>query len=109
MRTIYITRRERFNAAHQLWNHNWDAQKNYDVFEITDFSKENLIKELKEVDAVALRTASLYEDVLMYCPKIKIISRHGVGYNNVDLDYLDTLYRTKLKFGTKDEILIRFK
>ena len=28
---------------------------------------------------------------------------------NIDLDYLDTLYRTKLKFGTKDEILIRFK
>ena len=24
-----------------------------------------------------------------------------------DIDYIDTLYRTKLKFGTKDEILIR--
>jgi len=28
---------------------------------------------------------------------------------NVDLDYLDTLYRSKLKFGTKDEILIKLK
>jgi cell division protein DivIC len=28
---------------------------------------------------------------------------------NIDLDYLDTLYRAKLKFGTKDEILIRLK
>ena len=28
---------------------------------------------------------------------------------NVDLDYLDTLYREKLKFGKKDEILIRLK
>ena len=27
--------------------------------------------------------------------------------NNVDLDYLETLYRTKLKFGKKDEILIK--
>jgi len=27
----------------------------------------------------------------------------------IDLDYLDTLYRTKLKFGTKDEILIKLK
>ena len=26
-----------------------------------------------------------------------------------DIDYIDTLYRTKLKFGTKDEILIRLK
>ena len=28
---------------------------------------------------------------------------------NVDLDYLDTLYRSKLKFGTKDEILIKLR
>ncbi len=28
---------------------------------------------------------------------------------NIDLDYLDTLYRSKLKFGTIDEILIKFK
>jgi cell division protein DivIC len=28
---------------------------------------------------------------------------------NIDLDYLDTIYRTKLKFGTKDEILIKLK
>ena len=28
---------------------------------------------------------------------------------NVDLDYLDTLYREKLKFGKKDEILIKLK
>ena len=29
--------------------------------------------------------------------------------NNIDLDYLDTLYRSKFKFGTKDEILIKLK
>ena len=28
---------------------------------------------------------------------------------NIDLDYLDILYRSKLKFGTKDEILIKLK
>ncbi len=28
---------------------------------------------------------------------------------NIDLDYLDTLYRSKLKFGTKDEILIKLR
>ena len=28
---------------------------------------------------------------------------------NIDLDYLDTLYRSKLKFGTEDEILIRLR
>jgi cell division protein DivIC len=28
---------------------------------------------------------------------------------NINLDYLDTLYRSKLKFGTKNEILIKLK
>ena len=28
---------------------------------------------------------------------------------NIDHDYLDILYRTKLKLGTKDEILIKLK
>jgi 6-pyruvoyltetrahydropterin/6-carboxytetrahydropterin synthase len=29
---VYITRRERFNAAHKLWNPNWGAEKNHEVF-----------------------------------------------------------------------------
>jgi 6-pyruvoyltetrahydropterin/6-carboxytetrahydropterin synthase len=29
---IYITRRERFSAAHMLWNYNWNNQKNIEVF-----------------------------------------------------------------------------
>lgn len=80
--------------------------KNYDVFEITDFSKANLMKELKEVDAVALRTATLDEDILIHCPKIKIISRHGVGYNNVDLDYLDKHKQALAVTGTSNAVSV---
>ncbi len=29
---IYITRRERFNAAHKLFNENWSTEKNDEVF-----------------------------------------------------------------------------
>jgi len=29
---IYLTRRERFNAAHRLYNENWDEDKNYEIF-----------------------------------------------------------------------------
>ncbi len=32
MSTIYITRREHFNAAHKLWRPNWSAEKNEEVF-----------------------------------------------------------------------------
>ena len=32
MKTVYITRREHFNAAHKLWREDWSAEKNEEVF-----------------------------------------------------------------------------
>ena len=32
MKTIYITRRETFNAAHKLWREDWSEEKNWEVF-----------------------------------------------------------------------------
>ncbi len=29
---VYVTRRERFNAAHKLWHEEWSAEKNLEVF-----------------------------------------------------------------------------
>ena len=60
-----------------------------DVFEVTDFSADSLIAKLQDVDGIALRTAKLTKDVLEKCHKLKIVSRHGVGYDNVDLNYLN--------------------
>ena len=33
--------------------------------------------------------------------------KNNLLYNNNNFDYLDTLYRAKLKFGKKDEVLIK--
>lgn len=32
MKTVYITRREHFNAAHKLWNEEWSEDQNKEVF-----------------------------------------------------------------------------
>jgi 6-pyruvoyltetrahydropterin/6-carboxytetrahydropterin synthase len=32
LKTVYITRRETFNAAHKLWNEHWSDEKNQEVF-----------------------------------------------------------------------------
>ena len=32
MKTVYITRREHFNAAHKLWRADWSDEKNLEVF-----------------------------------------------------------------------------
>ena len=55
---------------------------------ITDVSEENLIKKLAEFDACTLRVTKLDEKILKHCPKLKVISRHGVGIDNVDLNYI---------------------
>ena len=37
---------------------------------------------------MTLRVAKLGSDVLSNCKKLKVISRHGVGYDNVDINHL---------------------
>lgn len=32
MKTVYIIRKEHFNAAHKLWREDWSAEKNEEVF-----------------------------------------------------------------------------
>ena len=58
-------------------------------FEIFNFDENNLIKELKDVDGILVRTANLNSNVLSNCHNLKIVARHGVGYDNVDLEYLN--------------------
>jgi len=57
-------------------------------FELLNFEEDKLKEQLRDVDGILLRTAKLSNDFLSHCKKLKIISRHGVGYDNVDLEYL---------------------
>ena len=59
------------------------------ILEINNLDENNLIEKLKDIDGIVLRTAKLNSKVLSECPKLKIIVRHGVGYDNVDLKYLN--------------------
>lgn len=54
---------------------------------VTDFSKENLIAHVEDIDAITIRDAPLPIEVLAAAPKLRIISRHGVGYDNIPVDY----------------------
>lgn len=53
---------------------------------IENFSKESLIKKLPSFDAITLKTAKLDGEIINNCKKLKIISRHGVGLDNVDIN-----------------------
>ena len=55
---------------------------------IEDLSKANLIKKLPSFDAITLRTTKLDREIIDHCKTLKIISRHGVGFDNVDINSL---------------------
>ena len=63
---------------------------------VSYFEKKKIYQELIQKETV------LNEEVNDLKHKIKLIT-------NNDLDYLDMLYREKLRYGTKDEILIKLK
>ena len=65
-----------------------EKNPNYNYKIIEDPSNENLIKELPKFDADTLRVTKLGSEVLKHCKKLKVISRHGVGYDNVDLNFI---------------------
>ncbi len=75
----------------EIHEEGWQILKkeNFECFEIKNFEEENLKKELINVDGIILRTANLHSKVLKYCNNLKIITRHGVGYDNVDLEFLN--------------------
>lgn len=51
----------------------------------TGLSEEELAREVKDCDAILLRTAAVTRKVLEAGKKLKIVARHGAGYNNVDI------------------------
>ncbi|MCF6331157.1 MAG: phosphoglycerate dehydrogenase [Sulfurimonas sp.] len=48
------------------------------------FNKTELIEYIKDADAVIVGLEPMDEEVLSLCPDIKIISKYGVGLNNID-------------------------
>ena len=63
---------------------------------VSYFEKKKIHQELIQ------KETALNEELQDLKHKIKLIK-------NNDLDYLDMLYREKLRYGTKDEILIKLK
>ncbi len=57
----------------------------YEFQIIEDINSDELKKKIVDCDAISLRTAKLSGEILEMGKKIQIISRHGVGYDNIDL------------------------
>ncbi|MGI9434901.1 MAG: hydroxyacid dehydrogenase [Geminicoccaceae bacterium] len=60
------------------------------TYEIVDGSSiEEMRTKIGDADGVTIRTALLPGEVLEQAQRLKVVSRHGVGYDNVDLEVLN--------------------
>ncbi len=61
-----------------------------DVALVTDLTPEGIARGVSGADAITVRTQPLTREILELAPGLKIVSRHGVGYDNVDIAYLNS-------------------
>ena len=72
-------------------------QSGFEIFEknnikyfVTENKEENQLKEeLKDVDGIVVRTVKLNKNILSNAKNLKVVARHGVGYDNVDTNFLN--------------------
>ena len=62
-----------------------DNRKDFSYEIIENLETDYLKSKIQDCDAISLRTSKLNADLINVTNKLKIISRHGVGYDNVDL------------------------
>ena len=58
---------------------------------VEDVSEASLKGAFADADGVVIRAMPIPNSVFETVKRLKIVSRHGVGYNNVDVDYLTQL------------------
>jgi len=81
--------------------------KNNPKFEceiIEDLSKENLISKLPNFDGITLRRGKIDAEILGKCKNLRVISRHGVGYDNIDTKILKEKKISLLVTGTTTSV-----
>jgi D-3-phosphoglycerate dehydrogenase len=67
---------------------NFLMEKGYEVLVGSGRTDVEYMKEiLAEADAILFRTALYNKEVIDAAPKLKVMSRMGVGFDNVDIDY----------------------
>ena len=73
-------------------------------FEIFNEINEDLKKKIVDCDAISIRTAKLPDEIISSAKKLQVISRHGVGYDNIDLESAKTVSYTHLTLPTNREV-----
>ena len=72
-----------------IHNHGIDLlkeNKNFE-FEVVDNTDTEYLKDkIKDCDGISIRTSKLSKEIIDSAKNLKVISRHGVGYDNIDIE-----------------------
>ncbi|KRL46844.1 D-3-phosphoglycerate dehydrogenase [Levilactobacillus spicheri DSM 15429] len=63
------------------------TQHGMTLVELDDMSTATIAQQAKEVDGIVLMTDPFGNELADQMPNLKVIARHGVGYDNVDQDF----------------------
>ena len=66
----------------------FDTRPEFESVLFTDPKPSDLVDVVPDIDAIVLRKLHLGADVLGMAGKLKIVARHGVGCDNIDVDHL---------------------
>lgn len=61
-------------------------ERGYDIKMGSGTTEADLIRDVADCDAILLRTAAVSRSVLEAGTNLRVVARHGAGYNNVDID-----------------------
>lgn len=64
---------------------NYLQEKGYELRIMDDCSGENIRDNIGDCSGLLLRTARCTKEILEAAPYLKVIGRHGVGYDNIDI------------------------
>ena len=74
---------------------------NSELIDIIDVFSKNISDTLKSKNSAEIRGLGR-----LYCKKLKAISRHGVGYDNIDLNYIKKKDITLLVTATANAVAV---
>ncbi|MCL1874972.1 MAG: hydroxyacid dehydrogenase [Synergistaceae bacterium] len=58
-----------------------------DVIVANDTKIDTLLAAIKGVDAIIIRSTKMYNEVIDASDKLRVIGRHGIGLDNIDVEY----------------------
>ena len=84
----------------------FDARDDIVYETVTDVTEENLIEKMKDAAGVTVRTAKITARVIAHSENLQVVSRYGVGYDNVDVQALDARGIPLTVVGTANSVAV---